>query len=193
MSLVLYGTPTSPFARRIRLLMEPLDCEFQFVNFFEAKPRQAYAQITPIRKVPVLDDNGTRIFDSHTIQQHLFKTLELPELSIDDQNLISVVDSVLDSLVTVMMCKRSGIEVDPDLLIFALQTERIKDSLNWLEQQCLSRDLSEWNYLNMCLLTMVHWTQFRNLVDYREYPAILAAIAPFENRVLVQDTMPVDP
>ncbi len=193
MPLVLYSTPTSPFARRVRLLMEPLKYDVQFVNFFDAEPRQEYARITPIRKVPVLDDNGVRIFDSHSIQQHLFKALDLPELSIDEKNLISVIDSVLDSLVTVMMCKRSGIEVDPDLLIFALQTERVADSLSWLEQQCLSRDLSEWNYITMSLLSMVHWTQFRDLVDYSDYPAILATIAPFEERELVQETTPVNP
>lgn len=193
MSLVLYSTPTSPFVRRIRLLMEPLECEVQFVNFFDAGPRQDYAQITPIRKVPVLDDNGTRIFDSHSIQQHLFNTLNLPALSVDEQNLISVIDSVLDSLVTILMSKRSGIEIDPELLIFALQTERVADSLSWLEAQCQTRDMSEWNYVSMCLLSMVHWTQFRSLVDYSDYPAILAAIAPFESHPLVQSTMPVNP
>tara|TARA_Y100001949_G_C15983082_1_gene329269 strand:- start:1122 stop:1703 length:582 start_codon:yes stop_codon:yes gene_type:complete len=193
MSLVLYSTPTSPFARRIRLLMEPLECEVVSVNFLEVGPRAEFAQVTPIRKVPVLDDDGTRIFDSHVIQQYLFTKLAMPALTIEQSNLLTVMDSVLDSLVIVMMSKRSGIEINNDQLIFALQNERIADSLGWLEKQCVSQDLSEWNYITMSLLSLVHWAQFRDLVDFTDYPAILAAVAPFESLPLVQQTIPANP
>lgn len=193
MSLVLYSTPTSPFARRIRLLMEPLEVEIQTANFLEPEARKAYAIITPIRKVPVLDDNGTRIYDSHVIQQFVFNKLALSPLSIDESNLISVIDAVLDSLVIVMMSNRSGIEINNDQLIFALQNERIADSLNWLEQQCQENNFTEWNYVTMSLLSLVHWAQFRDLVDFSAYPAIVKVTAQFESLELVQQTMPANP
>lgn len=180
MVLRLYGTQASPFVRRIRLLMGDTDYEFIPVNFLEPTPRQAFAQISPIRKVPVLVDGENTIFDSHQIQAYLQTRLNLPALSLEQQKQLTVIDAVLDSMVILMMALRSGLDVNPEQLIFALNIERIEDSLNWLDTASACGAFEHWNYVSMSLLAMVQWAKFRGLKNFDKYPHLMAVIQQFE-------------
>jgi glutathione S-transferase len=68
----LIGSPTSPYTRKVRIVLaeKRIECEFVVDNPFEAG-----AQVTalnPLGKVPVLvTDDGVPIFDSRVIVEHL--------------------------------------------------------------------------------------------------------------------------
>ncbi|MCY0965741.1 glutathione S-transferase family protein [Parathalassolituus penaei] len=191
MSRVLYGSLASPFVRRIRLLLENIDYELREVDVLKPDTRALFAAITPIRKMPVLDDHGQRIFDSHTIQLHLSRTLGLPDLSIDQYNQISVIDAVCDSLVVLLMGKRSDLPVQEDRLMFTLQRERITDSLAWLEETARTGAFDDWHYPTICLICLYDWARFRQLLDFNTYPALQAAVNRFAERPSVVATQPV--
>lgn len=180
MALQLYGTQASPFVRRIRLLMGDTAYEFIPVNFLEPAPRQAFAQISPIRKVPVLVDGEKVIFDSHQIQAYLQPRLNQPALTLEQQKQLTVIDAVLDSMVILMMARRSGLDVNPEQLIFALNIERIQDSLDWLDSASASGAFEHWEYVSMSLLAMVQWAKFRELENFDNYPRLMAAVQQFE-------------
>lgn len=191
MSRVLYGSLASPFVRRIRLLLENIDYELREVDVLKPDTRAQFAAITPIRKMPVLDDHGQRIFDSHTIQLHISRTLGLPDLTIDQCNQISVIDAVCDSLVVLLMGKRSDLPVQEDRLMFTLQRERITDSLAWLEETARTGAFDDWHYPTICLICLYDWARFRQLLDFNTYPALQAAINRFAERPSVIATQPV--
>lgn len=191
MTMTLYGTTPSPFVRRIRLLLDGVDYHFEDVPLYDDAGRQQYGRISPIRKVPALEDSGERIFDSHIIHQYLQRKLALPELTITQYNQISVIDAVTDSCVILVIGGRSELPVQEDRLLFKLQRERIEDSLQWLEQQATDGAFNDWQYPTMCLLTMIEWLQFRQLHTFEAYPALLAVQAQYDTLPIVDATRPV--
>jgi glutathione S-transferase len=187
---VLYGSVLSPFVRRIRMLLEGVDYELRNADVLQADTRAEYAQVTPIRKMPVLVENDQIIFDSHVIAAHLSQQLGLPALTLDQHNQISVIDAVSDSMVILLMGKRSELPVSEDRLIFTLQRERISDSLAWLENAAKAGIFAQWHYPTICLISLIDWARFRGLHDFAEYPAMVAATQKFAERPSVADTAP---
>jgi glutathione S-transferase len=187
---VLYGSVLSPFVRRIRMLLEGVDYELRNADVLQADTRAEYAQVTPIRKMPVLVENDQVIFDSHVIAAHLSQQLGLPALTLDQHNQISVIDAVSDSMVILLMGKRSELPVSEDRLIFTLQRERISDSLAWLENAAKAGIFAQWHYPTICLISLIDWARFRGLHDFAEYPAMVAAAQKFAERPSVADTAP---
>ena len=191
MPRILYGSVASPFVRRIRLLLENVDYELQEVDILKPDTRALFAAVTPIRKMPVLDDGGQRIFDSHVIHLHLARTLGLPALSLDQYNQISVIDAVCDSMVVLLMGKRSELPVNEERLMFTLQRERIHDSLAWLEETARSGAFDEWHYPTICLICLYDWARFRQLHDFSDCPALQAAVLRHAERPSIKATAPV--
>ena len=68
MSMTLYGSLTSPYVRRVRILLENIDYEFKNTNVYDDTQRAEFSAISPLRKLPVLVDGDTPIFDSAAIR-----------------------------------------------------------------------------------------------------------------------------
>ncbi|WP_317932788.1 glutathione S-transferase family protein [Halioxenophilus sp. WMMB6] len=190
MSLIVYGSKPSPYVRRIRMLLADQPHEFRVTNIYDDATRQQYADLSPIRKLPILVADGETIFDSHVIASYLFDRLGQPQPTLAEHNLVSAVDAVTDSLIIMLMTKNSNLEVDPERLLWKLQLERIPDSLAWLERQAEAGAFNEWGYPVIALITLVEWVAFRGLYDFSAYPALLAACSQFAERPAVTDTRP---
>ncbi len=190
MSMTLYGSLPSPFVRRIRMFLDDIEYQFQAVELYDDDKRAEFAAITPIRKLPVLVDNGESIFDSHVIYHYLRQKQGMPEPSIAQHNLISVIDSVNDALIILFMAKNSGLSVGPDSLIFKLQMERIPDSLKWLDQRAEQGAFDAWSYPVIALICLLDWAEFRKLYEFGAYPALLAARNLYSQRKIVLETAP---
>jgi len=68
----LYATPTSPYARKVRIALaeKKIECELVFES--PATPGSVIADLNPLGKIPVLVlDDGTRLFDSRVIVEYL--------------------------------------------------------------------------------------------------------------------------
>lgn len=190
MSMILYGSHPSPYVRRVRMLLEGMDYRFETVNVYEDAGRTAYAAITPIKKMPVLVDDGLTVFDSHVICEYLRRKQGKPEVSIEQLNLVSAIDSVNDALILLFMAARSGLEVNDETLIYKLQLERIPDSLEWLNTQAEQGEFSEWHIGTMALIALLDWAEFRELYDFSAYPALIAARTAHQLRPVVAETYP---
>lgn len=190
MAMTLYGSAPSPYVRRIRMLLEGVDYCFEAVNLYEDEGRAAYAKVSPVRKLPVLVDDGFTVFDSHVICEYLRRKQGLPELPINQMNLVTAIDGVNDSLVLLFMGQRSGLDVSPQTLLFKLQLERIPDALAWLNQQAEQGAFNEWNFATISLIALLDWAEFRDIYDFTAYPALLAARAQHQSRAIVKETYP---
>lgn len=188
--MILYGSIPSPYVRRIRMLLDGQDYQFQPINLYEDKARAEYAKIAPIQKMPMLEDNGQKIFDSHVIAQYIQQKLDLPAPSIEELNLVSAVDAVTDSLIILFYGKKSELDVSNEKLIFKLQLGRIPVVLTWLNTQAELGAFNQWNYASLALISMLDWANFRDLYDFSDYPALAKARHLHANNNAVKNTMP---
>jgi glutathione S-transferase len=68
----LYTSPTSPFARKVRVVLTEKKIECEFVDDNPWIAETAVPQFNPLGKVPVLVlDDGTAIYDSRVIVEYL--------------------------------------------------------------------------------------------------------------------------
>ncbi|QJR80119.1 glutathione S-transferase family protein [Alteromonas pelagimontana] len=159
----LYGSLTSPYVRRIRILLSQTPHEFLNLNIFEGEGRETLAAKNPIMKVPCLDDEGQVIYDSRVIFSYLTAKFDYSALTWDQENQLSLIDAVNDSFVELFLLKRSEIEASDDKLFVRLQKERIATSLQVLNQQVADGQFDGWDYPSVCLYTLIDWVEFRQL------------------------------
>lgn len=190
MSITLYGSLPSPYVRRIRMHLSNTPYKFEAVNIYDDESRAKFSAITPIKKMPVLVDGDTPIFDSHIISQHISQLRDLAEPSLQQHNIISAIDAVTDSLIILFMGEKSNLNVSTDILFFKLQLERIPESLQWLNQQAEQGAFKEWDLSSIALTSLIDWAEFRELYKFNDYPALLAARDSHATRDIVTSTAP---
>lgn len=191
MAITLYGSIPSPYVRRIRMLLEGQDYQFEIVDLYNDAARAEYAKLNPLKKMPMMVDAEQKLYDSHVIAQYIQDKFNLPQPSFDELNLVSGVDAVVDSLIVIFYGKRSEFAISKDKLIFQLQLERIPDVLAWLNEQAKQGGFNQWGYASIALVSLVNWVEFRNLYDLTPYEDLLAAVDLHRERAIVKSTMPV--
>jgi glutathione S-transferase len=68
----LFGTPGSPFARKVRIVLEEKRIPHEYVIERGSAPGSRVPQFNPLGKVPVLVlDDGRAIYDSPVIVEYL--------------------------------------------------------------------------------------------------------------------------
>lgn len=72
MGIRLYGSPLSPYARASRAACAEKGVEYELVSIGPADLREPdYAKRHPFRKLPALDANGTRLFETSAIMRYI--------------------------------------------------------------------------------------------------------------------------
>lgn len=77
----LIGSDTSPFVRKVRIVLEEKHIAYEFVRTRAAAPGSPVPQFNPLGKVPVLvRDNGAPLYDSPVIAEYLDGLVPEPRL-----------------------------------------------------------------------------------------------------------------
>ncbi len=170
--LQLLGSTTSPFVRRIRLYFQGLNYDFVNLDIFSEEGREILSKNNPTQKVPALLDGDLCIYDSRVIFRYLSEKLELPNISWPQENLLTLIDGANDSLVTILLSKRSNLDVNEDKLFFNLQHERVNKILTVLNQEAKKGVFTQWHYPSVCLFCLLDWLTFRELADLTPFAAL---------------------
>ncbi|MDO6784160.1 glutathione S-transferase N-terminal domain-containing protein [Neptunomonas phycophila] len=186
----LIGSTTSPYVRRIRLFMDNYPHEFIALNIYSPEGRDALRKFTPVMKVPVLTDDDKTLLDSRVIHKYLANKLNHAQMSWDQENLLTMIDAVNDSCITLFMLTRSGISTEEELLIADLQKERIANTINLLEAAAANGSFDEWHYPSICLYCLLDWVSFRELLSLEETPALAAFLQSHKHETLIKNTDP---
>ncbi|WP_417595089.1 glutathione S-transferase family protein [Oceanospirillum sp.] len=186
----LVGSHPSPYVRRLRLWLEGHQYDFLPLDIYSEAGRAELETYTPAMKVPMLVDNEHSVYDSRIIHRYLNEKLKKESLSWEDENLMTLIDSMQESFIILLMSKRSGIDTSDDRLILNLQKERIARTMPVLEQATKDGDFSEWRYPAICLFALLDWILFRELFTLDEYPALAAFYTAQLDKNLVQETDP---
>lgn len=177
----LYGSQSSPYVRRLRLLLAEYPHEFISMNIFESADRERLIKLNPTRKVPMLSDGAQVVFDSGVIFRYLSQKFSWAPLSWYEENTLTLINAVNDSLVEILLCQRSGFDTNDNKLFFNLQRERTHAVLTVLEQKAQQGEFQRWNYLAMSLYALLDWAAFRNLTDLTPFNALNAFVATAKN------------
>lgn len=188
--MILYGSQTSPFVRRLRLLLPANAYSFQKVDIFNPTEREKLLKISPLLKIPILEIDGEVIWDSRVIFNELCKRGFHPALSLHQENLLTAMSDLSDSLVQVLLASRSKVEFPQGSPLDVSHRERIKNTLNYLNQRVFAGDFDQWNFLTMCLYTLIDWIEFRQLVPLESYPQLKDIKGKNQHQPLVQETDP---
>ena len=166
----LLGSTTSPFVRRLRLYSRQLNISnFDFVKldiFANTEDRKLLTEKNPAQKVPALIDDDQCIYDSRVIFRYLSEKYQQPSLTWPQENLLTLIDAANDSLVSLFLLKRSGLDTSEDLLFFNLQHERVENTFSALEQAAKKGEFEQWHYPAICLYCLLDWVEFRQLYDF---------------------------
>ncbi len=158
----LYGTVTSPFARRVCVVAAELGEPVERIDTATEAGQAALREVSPIRKVPVAVVDGRTLFDSHTIVAWLVTTrgygaLAPPSDPWRERNVVHAVDAAIDSLIQLFYLQRDGVSVD-DTPFAKRHLERTDAIVQWLGTQVTADQLGLAQISVMCML---EWMDFR--------------------------------
>ena len=114
----LYGTTTSPFVRRLRVVAAEVGESIDRVDTATDAGMAQLREVSPIRKVPVaVVDHGRTIYDSRAIIDWLVTTrgwgeIVPPRDAWHEQNLLNAIDGALDSVIQLFYLRRDGVAID---------------------------------------------------------------------------------
>ncbi|WP_028300135.1 glutathione S-transferase family protein [Oceanospirillum beijerinckii] len=186
----LVGSTPSPYVRRIRLWLAEADYEFVDLNIYSEEGREVLRTYTPAMKIPMLVDGDQSVFDSRVIYRYLNDKMLKETLTLEQENAISLVDSLQESFIIQLMSLRSGIDIESNILILKLQEERIDQTLPVLEQMVRDGLFDNWQYPAICLFALLDWVTFRELYDFSAYSALENFRLEQLQRPIVQKTDP---
>ncbi|WP_333607321.1 glutathione S-transferase family protein [Arsukibacterium sp.] len=181
----LYGSQTSPYVRRIRLLLANEAYQFVNLNIFDGPDRATLINYNPARKIPMLLDHEQVIYDSGVIFRYLADKFGFAALSWAEENQLTLINAANDSLVELLLCKRSGFNILEDKLFFSLQHERVSGALAALEQLVAAGEFSKWQYPAIALYCLLDWISFRELTSLAHYPKLQAFLQQHQSEAAV--------
>jgi glutathione S-transferase len=167
----LYGTTTSPFVRRVRVVAAELGVEVTLVDTAPAEGQAALRAASPIWKVPVAEVDGRRLWDSRAIADWLLTTrgwgrLAPPRDPWAARGQLDAVDAALESAIGVFYLRRDGLDVST-LAFAARQRDRIASIFAWLGDELdAGRFGGAPGLPELSLLCTLDWMTFRDA-----YPA----------------------
>lgn len=170
MGLILVGSQTSPFVRRIRMAMENIPYEFKEINIYEKQGADFLKTINPLNQIPVLLDETQAIWDSRIIFNYLNSKYNIQKLSWKDENHLTAIEGALDAGIALFLMKKSEIDLDKPYLIADRYKLRIQSVMNYLNSLLSNQEFKNWNFVSQSLYSFLDWANFREIISLSDYP-----------------------
>ncbi len=176
----LYGTTTSPFVRRVRVVAAEVGQPIELVDTAPEAGQATLREVSPIRKVPVAIVDGRTIYDSRVIIDWMtmtrgFGTIAPPVDRWRDQNLLNAIDGVLDSIIQLFYLKRDGVLAEGSPYA-ERQLGRADAIFSWLGTELGAS--TAFGIPELSLICALDWMEFRSTFPI----AKLTALAPLRDR-----------
>ncbi|NMG72092.1 glutathione S-transferase [Parazoarcus communis] len=198
----LLASLTSPYARKIRILLAEKHLPFELVVDSPWESATRVPEVNPLGKVPALVlDSGEVFFDSPVIAGYL-ETLEaqpalLPPGGIERvrvRQTEALADGILDAAVSAFLESRRP-EAQQSTVSIARQHDKIRRSLDELEKRVTGRDWLDGNTMLLGDITVAIALDYLDLrlpqTDWRTgRPALTALHERLASRPSFVDTVP---
>lgn len=184
MSLTLIGSYTSPYVRKLRLLLHgDENVIFQSVNYLEEEGNKYLRSINPFNQLPMLLDDDQPVYDSRVIYNYIAKKKNLNPLTISEENTLSAIDGILASGVNLFSLRRGGTNIEDSSNYFLVrQKERIPSLMEMLKPWVVTqKPETDWNYLTMSMYAMLYWMESREVYKSSDIPEMADFLERFKN------------
>jgi glutathione S-transferase len=193
----LYGTTTSPFVRRVRVVAAEVGVEIERIDTATDAGQAALREISPIRKVPVAVIDGRTIYDSRVISDWLVTTrgwhdLAPPRDAWNQHNAINAIDAALDAAIQLFYLRRDGIAVE-GTPYEKRQLERCDAIFAWLGAQLAAggRGFGDgFGLAELALVSTLDWMDFRETYPTQRAAAVAGVRAAWRDRPSLASTRP---
>jgi glutathione S-transferase len=176
----LLGTTTSPYTRKVRVLLKAIGGPHEFLDIRTEPGASALKKVAPLGKIPVLfgDDADTVVPDSSLIASWLWAKegdalraagWDLDPQAFADRALQTVVEGALDAAINHRYLRLDGFA---ETGYIAKQRHRVERVLTWLDERMVfNRPLGAAALSLGCTLD---WIVFRDVLDLEQWPALTA-------------------
>jgi glutathione S-transferase len=195
----LYGTVTSPYVRRVRIVAALLGVDITRIDTATPEGLAALAAVSPIGKVPTAILDGQIVFDSRVIIAALIARhgpgplrITPPERRIDGENLVNAIDEALGAGIRCFYMQRDGVALD-GIPYMKKERARIDTILGWLEARLVDGGLGLGDGLGLeeiAVVSALGWMGFRGVVDLTPYPGLRGLLACWDEHPVVAATRP---
>ncbi|MBC7714380.1 MAG: glutathione S-transferase family protein [Rhizobacter sp.] len=175
MTLTLIGSYTSPFVRKIRLLLwNDKTVQFQPLNYFEEVGNKMLREKSPFNQLPILMDGDQPIYETRVMFNYIAKKQNLKPLTMDEENILSAIDAIISSGVNLFSLKKGGMNVDDESNYFLIrQKQRIPNLLKFITPWAAKQQVeNNWNYLTMSMVALIDWIEFREVYNLKDFPEL---------------------
>ena len=197
----LYASLTSPYARKVRVVLHEkrIECQLEPVNPWDAdSPLPA---VNPLGKVPVLMlDDGTALYDSRVIVDYLDSISPVSKLLADGARGTALIkrwealaDGLPDAGVAIMLERRRPAERQ-DAGWLKRQHDKLTAGLALMAADLTDRTWCHGNGFTLADITVgctLGWLDLRlPWLDWRQYPALTGHYERLMTRPSFADTCP---
>jgi glutathione S-transferase len=193
----LYGTTTSPFVRRVRVIAAEVGEPLDRIETGSDEGQAGLRAVSPIRKVPVAIIDDRLIYDSRAIIDYLTVTrgygaVEPPRDRWREQNLLNAVDAALDAVLQLFALRRDGVAIDGTPYA-TRQLERADAVFSWLGGQ-LAPDRRTFStgfgLPELALVCALDWMDFRKAYPTERAGTLVGVRAAWSDRPSLIETRP---
>jgi glutathione S-transferase len=193
----LYGTTTSPFVRRVRVVAAEVGEPVDRLDTATDAGQAALREVSPIRKVPVAVIDGRTIYDSRVIIDWLVTTRGWHGLAPardrwHEQNVINAVDAALDAVIQLFYLRRDGVAI-AESVYEKRQLDRADAIFAWLGTN-LTKDgrgfADGFGLAELALVTALDWMEFRNAYPIERASMVESVRAAWRERPSLASTRP---
>ncbi len=193
----LYGTTTSPFVRRVRVVAAEVGEPIEQIDTAPEAGQAALRAVSPIRKVPVAVIDGRTLLDSHLIIDWLVTTRGWHGLAPardrwHEQNVMSAIDAALDAVIQLFYLRRDGVAIDGTAYA-TRQLERTDAIFTWLGTQLAAdgRGFGEgFGLAELALVSTLDWMDFRKTYPTERAAAVASVRTAWAERPSLASTKP---
>jgi glutathione S-transferase len=167
----LIGSKASPFTRRIRIHLEDVPYELQFVDVFSEEGKALVYDLSPTGRVPLLQVEDRVIWDSLLILRTLLAQKD-QYLSLDVEKELLLINEATDAGVVLYQIKKFGVDTEWASTFASLQLTRlvaVLDYFNGLGE----KDLLSWNIQGQWLYCLLDWLS-REIYPWWEHRHLLS-------------------
>lgn len=194
--LLVYGTVTSPYVRRVRVVAHELGLAHELIDTSTDAGQAELRRRSPIWKIPAAELDGELVFDSRVICELLVARHGAGKLAavdrLGDRNAITVVDGALDSLINCFYLAKDGVDADA-VAYLRKQKERAASAMTWIDAQIHDGWLSakqSFGLPEIALASAAAWMRFRDTYPIDRHPGVLACLERCEARDSFASTRP---
>jgi glutathione S-transferase len=193
----LYGTTSSPYVRRVRVVAKELGVAYERIDTATEAGQASLRDVSPIRKVPVAVIDGRTLRESHAIMDWLVTTrgfggLSPPRDPWHERNLIEAADAALDSMIHLFYLRRDGVAIDGTPYAIR-QLDRTDAIFGWLAAQ-LAPDRrtfgDDFGLAELAVITALDWMDFRRAYPTGRASGLVDLRAAWADRPSLSTTRP---